>query len=47
MGFRKSLGKWLANRQGRFAAKWQLVHVGRNGNTKAEQYCVKPPASAT
>ena len=45
MAFRKSLGKWMAYRQGRFVGfpAWQLVHAGKNGTTKAEQYYVKPP----
>jgi hypothetical protein len=44
MAFRKALGKWLMYRQGRFVSKWQLGYVGQNGNTKAQQYYVKPPA---
>ena len=49
MAFRKALGRWMAYRQGRFVGfpVWQLVHAGKNGTTKAEQYYVKPPASTS
>jgi hypothetical protein len=47
MAFRKALGKWMSYRHGRFVGSpaWQLVHAGKNGTTKAEQYWIKAPAS--
>jgi hypothetical protein len=42
-GFRKSLGWWLKNRAGRYAAGWSLVAAGVDGHSKAPRYVVKPP----
>jgi hypothetical protein len=41
--FRKSLGHWLRNRVGRYAAGWSLIDAGRDSHTKNSQYVVKPP----
>jgi hypothetical protein len=43
-GFRKSLGKWLANRLGRYASGWMLVAAGTDSHTKNLRYAVKPPS---
>jgi hypothetical protein len=43
-GFRKSLGKWLANRLGRYASGWMLVAAGTDSHTKNLRYVVKPPS---
>ena len=40
-GFRKSLGWWLKNRAGRYAAGWSLVAAGRA--SKMPRFAVKPP----
>jgi hypothetical protein len=40
-GFRKSLGWWLKNREGRYASGWSLVAAGRA--SKMPRYAVKPP----
>jgi hypothetical protein len=42
LAFRKSLGKWLANREGRYAAGWKLVSAGIDGHSKAPKYMVIP-----
>jgi len=41
--FRKSLGHWLKNRQGRYAAGWALVSAYRDLHNDVAQYIVKPP----
>jgi hypothetical protein len=40
----KSLGRWLRNKEGRYAAGWQLVSGGIEPHTKRPKYVVKPPA---
>jgi hypothetical protein len=40
----KSLGRWLRNKDGRYAAGWQLVSKGIDPHTKRPKYVVKPPA---
>ena len=40
----KSLGRWLKNKDGRYAAGWQLVSKGIDPHTKRPKYVVKPPA---
>jgi hypothetical protein len=42
-GFRKSLGWWLKNREGRYASGWSLVVAEVDGHSKAPRYVVKPP----
>jgi hypothetical protein len=44
LAFRKSLGKWLANREGRYAAGWKLISAGTDGHSKAPKYLVVPKA---
>lgn len=39
----KSLGRWLKNREGRYAAGWRLVSCGTDGHTKLPKYTVEPP----
>jgi hypothetical protein len=46
-GFRKSLGWWLRNRVGRYAAGWSLVADGEDTKTKVARYVVKPPAESS
>ena len=41
-GFRKSLGWWLKNREGRYASGWSVVAAGRA--SKMPLYAVKPPS---
>jgi hypothetical protein len=43
-GFRKKLGWWLRNRQGRYAGGWAVVDAGTDSHTKVARYAVKPPA---
>jgi hypothetical protein len=45
-GFRKSLGWWLKNRAGRYAARWSLIAAGVDSHTKAPRYAVKPPTDS-
>jgi hypothetical protein len=40
----KSLGRWLKNKDGRYAAGWQLVAKGIDPHTSKPRYIVKPPA---
>jgi hypothetical protein len=42
--FRRSLGKWLQFRHGRYAGGWKLVHVGRDSHVDKPLYAVEPPA---
>ena len=41
--FRKSLGWWLKNRTGRYAAGWSVVKAGVDSYSKAPRYEVRPP----
>jgi hypothetical protein len=43
-GFRRSLGLWLKNRIGRYAAGWSVVEAGMDSHAKAARYAVKPPS---
>jgi hypothetical protein len=33
----------MKNKEGRFAAEWQLAGVGTDGHTKKAKYVVHPP----
>jgi hypothetical protein len=39
----KSLGRWLKNKEGRYAAGWQLISSGTDAHTQKPKYVVKPP----
>jgi hypothetical protein len=41
--FRKSLGWWLKNRTGRYAAGWSVASAGEDPYTKVARYEVRPP----
>jgi hypothetical protein len=41
--FRQSLGHWLRNRQGRYAAGWAIVSATRDTHNDVARYMVKPP----
>jgi hypothetical protein len=43
-GFRKSLGWWLKNREGRYASGWAVVAADRDTKAGVARYAVKPPA---
>ena len=43
-GFRKSVGHWLTNREGRYAARWKLRGAGRDSHSDKPLYVVCPPA---
>jgi hypothetical protein len=45
--FRQSLGHWLRNRQGRYAAGWALVSTPRDTHNDVARYMVKPPDRGT
>ncbi len=45
-GFRKSLGWWLKNREGRYASGWSLVAAETDAHAKVARYAVKPPGHA-
>jgi hypothetical protein len=44
-GFRKSLGWWLQNHEGRYAGGWTLLSAGKNGYERLLYY-VKPPGGS-
>jgi hypothetical protein len=41
--FRKSLGWWLRNREGRYAGGWSLLAAGEDTKAKVAREAVKPP----
>jgi hypothetical protein len=43
-GFRKSVGRWLTNREGRYAARWKLRAAGQDGHSAKPLYVVCPPS---
>ena len=43
-GFRKSVGRWLTNREGRYAARWKLRSAGQDGHSAKPLYVVCPPS---
>jgi hypothetical protein len=45
-GFRKSVGWWLKNREGRYASGWAVVAAEPDAHAKVARYRVKPPGSA-
>jgi hypothetical protein len=45
-GFRKSLGWWLKNRAGRYAAGWSVLAAEPDTKAKVARYAVKPPGHA-
>jgi hypothetical protein len=45
-GFSKSLGRWLGNHAGRYAAGWKLVPSGQDGHSQKPLYYVQPPTGA-
>jgi hypothetical protein len=45
-GFRKSLGWWFRNREGRYASGWAVVAAEPDGHAKVARYAVKPPGNA-
>jgi hypothetical protein len=45
-GFRKSLGWWLKNRAGRYAAGWSVVAAEPDTKAKVARYAVKPAGHA-
>jgi hypothetical protein len=45
-GFRKSLGWWFRNREGRYASGWAVVAAEPDGHAKVARYAVKPPGHA-
>jgi hypothetical protein len=45
--FRQSLGWWLKNRKGRYAAGWAVVAAGVDTKTKVARYAVKQPGHAS
>jgi hypothetical protein len=45
-GFKKSLGWWLKNRAGRYAAGWSVVAAEPDTKAKVARYAVKPPGHA-
>jgi len=42
--FRRSLGKWLQLRHGRYAGGWKLVRAGRDSHVDKPLYAVEPPS---
>jgi hypothetical protein len=44
-GFRKSLGWWLRNHEGRYAGGWTLLSAGKDGYERS-QYYIKTPGGA-
>ena len=42
-GFRKSVGKWMQFREGRYASGWKLRGAGRDGHSDKPLYEVCPP----
>jgi hypothetical protein len=44
-GFRKSLGWWLRNHEGRYAGDWTLLSAGKDGY-KVPRYYVKTAGAA-
>src|SRR5215216_1141809 len=42
--FRRSLGKWLQLRHGRYAGGWKLVRAGRESHVDKPLYAVEPPS---
>jgi hypothetical protein len=42
--FRRSLGKWLQFRHGRYAGGWKLVRAGRDSHVDKPLYAVEPPS---
>jgi len=42
-GFRKSVGKWMQFREGRYASGWKLRGAGRDGHSDKPLYVVCPP----
>jgi hypothetical protein len=45
-GFRKSLGWWFRNREGRYASGWVVVAAEPDAHAKVARYAVKPPGHA-
>ena len=43
-GFRRSVGRWLTNREGRYAAKWKLRSAGQDAHSAKPLYVVCPPS---